>query len=84
MDEKPCLRGLDKWAESEEYESGKGQKNQIAMTLFCLSDLSPQLDSWPFQVSHNVWPKLIFPRQQPNQKPSPSAAPSADALPLVS
>lgn len=84
MDEKPCHRGLDKWAESEEYESGKGHKNQIAMTLFCLSDLSPRMDSWPFQGSHNVWPKLIFPRQQPNQKPSPSAAPSADALPLVS
>lgn len=45
---KSPVSGLDKWAESEEYESGKGHKNQIAMTLFCLSDLSPRLDSWPF------------------------------------
>ena len=81
MDEKPCHGGLDKWAESEEYESGKGQKNQIEMSLSCLSDLGPQLDTWALSWTPG---HLRAPTTSVAKVDLPQAATQAKALPIRS
>lgn len=71
MDEKPCQRGLDQWAELQEYESGKGQKDQMEMSLPCLSDLGPQLDPWAPQDSHDMFGQSwSAPGSNPTKTPS--------------